>query len=40
MKWLFNYINKTLGKSFYIFGLEYYNKINNYPMAAIIMMYA
>lgn len=37
MKWLFNYINKALeNPSTFFKGLEYYNKINNYPMAAII----
>lgn len=37
MKWLFEYIDKALMTPEKFFkGLEYYDKINNYPMAAIV----
>lgn len=37
MKWLFSYVDEALKTPETFFkGLEYYDKINNYPMAAIV----
>lgn len=37
MKWLFTYIDKALKNPEIFFkGLEYYDKVNNFPMAAIV----